>query len=239
MSLPAEKAWSLYFVILTEPAYLLSLINTFVLSAVVTVFTLALGGAVGIFLGRQRFAGRRMLLVVLTMPLSFPGVIIGFFVILLGGRQGLIPSLSDALGLGRWTFAYGLFGLLIAYIYFSLPRAISAYTAAAESMDRSLEEAALMLGARPWQILRDVWMPELAPTTLACGAIVFATAMGAFGTAFTLASKFEVLPITIYSEFTNYANFAVAASLSISLGLVTWAALALAGRKNGAGALGL
>ena len=63
--------------------------------------------------------------------------------------------------------------------------------------------------------------------------------MGAFGTAFTLASKFEVLPITIYSEFTNYANFAVAASLSISLGLVTWAALALARRRAGNLALGI
>ena len=42
--------------------------------------------------------------------------------------------------------------------------------------------------------------------------------MGAFGTAFTLASKFDVLPITIYNEFTNYANFALAASLSIALG---------------------
>ena len=41
----------------------------------------------------------------------------------------------------------------------------------------------------------------------------FATAVGAFGTAFTLASQYEVLPITIYNEFTNYANFALAASL--------------------------
>jgi len=55
--------------------------------------------------------------------------------------------------------------------------------------------------------------------------MVFATAMGAFGTAFTLASKYEVVPITIYNEFTNYANFALAASLSIALGLVTWAVL--------------
>ena len=239
ITLPAEKAWDLYFVVLTEPAYLISLVNYFLLSVSVTALTLMLGGAVGIFLGRHRFAGRRMLLAALTMPLSFPGVIIGFFVILLGGRQGMIPSLTDELGLGRWTFAYGLFGLFIAYIYFSLPRAISAYTAAAQAMDPSLEESARTLGARPWHIVRDVWIPELAPTTLACGAIIFATAMGAFGTAFTLASKFEVLPITIYSEFTNYANFGVAASLSISLGLVTWAALALAGRRAGTQTLGL
>ena len=59
--------------------------------------------------------------------------------------------------------------------------------------------------------------------------------MGAFGTAFTLASKYEVVPITIYNEFTNYANFALAASLSIALGLVTWAVL-FAARMLGADA---
>ena len=238
-ALPAEKSWDTYFIVLTNTNYLLSLFNTVALSLAVTAISLALGGAVGVFLARHKFVGRAMFLSTLTMPLSFPGVIIGFFVILLGGRQGLIPSLSDSLGLGRWTFAYQFIGLFLAYVYFSLPRAISAYAAAAQSIDRSLEESARMLGANRWQIIRDIWIPELAPTTLACGAIIFATAMGAFGTAFTLASKFEVLPITIYSEFTNYANFAVAASLSISLGLVTWAALALARRRAGNLALGI
>lgn len=238
IALPADKGWQTYFVVLTEAKYLTSLLNTLLLSLAVTALTLVLGAAVGIFLARTRFFGRRVLISLLTLPLSFPGVIIGFFVILLGGRQGAIATLADSLGLGRWTFAYGLLGLFLAYLYFSLPRAIASYSAAAEAMDRALEEAARSLGASRWHIIRDVWLPELAPTTLACGAIVFATAMGAFGTAFTLASKFEVIPITIYNEFTNYANFALAASLSITLGLVTWAALALARRLGGSAALG-
>jgi len=62
--------------------------------------------------------------------------------------------------------------------------------------------------------------------------------MGAFGTAFTLASKFDVLPITIYNEFTNYANFALAASLSIVLGLITWVSLFLTHRAAGPAAAG-
>jgi putative spermidine/putrescine transport system permease protein len=173
------------------------------------------------------------LLSVLTLPLSFPGVIIGFFLILLGGRQGLVADISSSLGWGRITFAYGLLGLFLAYLYFSFPRAIATYTAAAEAMDYALEEAARSLGASRRRVVLDVWIPELAPTTLACGAILFATSMGAFGTAFTLSSKFEVLPITIYNEFTNYANFALAASLSISLGLMTWLVLFLARHFGG------
>ena len=169
----------------------------------------------------------------LTLPLSFPGVIVGFFVILVGGRQGPFASLTDVLVGERITFAYGITGLFLAYVYFSLPRAIASFTAVVERLEPDLEEAARSLGARRWHLVRDVWWPALQPTALAVGAILFATAMGAFGTAFTLASRYEVLPITIYNEFTNYANFALAASLSIALGLMTWLVLFLARRLAG------
>jgi putative spermidine/putrescine transport system permease protein len=230
LALPADKGWATYFAVLTDSRYLQSMVNTVVLSVAVTLATLVLGAAVGIYLARHAFIGKRMLLSLLTLPLSFPGVIIGFFVILLGGRQGVVADISDSLIGERITFAYGLLGLFLAYLYFSLPRAIATYAAAAEAMNLQLEEAARSLGASRLCVARDVWMPELAPTTLACGAILFATSMGAFGTAFTLASKFEVIPITIYNEFTNYANFALAASLSISLGIVTWLVLFVARR---------
>jgi putative spermidine/putrescine transport system permease protein len=233
LALPAEKGWATYFAVLTDSRYLQSMLNTVLLSLGVTLATLVLGGAVGVYLARRDFVGKRVLLSLLTLPLSFPGVIIGFFVILLGGRQGLVADLSDALVGERITFAYGLLGLFLAYLYFSLPRAIATYAAAAESMNLQLEEAARSLGASRLRVVRDVWLPELAPTTLACGAILFATSMGAFGTAFTLASKFEVIPITIYNEFTNYANFALAASLSIALGVVTWLVLFLARHFGG------
>lgn len=232
VALPAENGWQTYLATFTEPRYLESLLNTLGLSVAVTLLTLVLGAAVGLYLARRRFTGRQVLLSLLTAPLAFPGVIVGFFIILLGGRQGVVAQLANDLGLGRITFAYGMLGLFLAYLYFSLPRAIASYTAAAEAMDNALEEAARVLGASRWDIVRDVWLPQLGPTTVACGAIVFATAMGAFGTAFTLASKVEVLPISIYNEFTNYANFALAASLSIALGLITWFVLYL-GRTLG------
>ena len=225
IALPTQNGWSAYIQTLTEARYLESMLNTLALSLIVTISTLVIGAATGIYLARRKFPGRSVLLSLLTLPLAFPGVIVGFFIILLGGRQGLIADITRELGLGRITFAYGLLGLFLAYIYFSLPRAIASYTAAAEAVDIQLEEAARMLGAKRWHIMRDVWIPQLAPTTVACGAIIFATAMGAFGTAFTLASNVEVIPITIYNEFTNYANFATAAALSIVLGLITWAVL--------------
>jgi putative spermidine/putrescine transport system permease protein len=237
--LPAEQDWTLYFVVFTEWHYFESLANTLILASSVTLLTLILGASVGLFLARHHFCAKRLLLAILTLPLSFPGVIVGFFMILLGGRQGLLADITNALGMGTVTFAYGFTGLFLAYLYFSLPRAIASYAAAAQTLDMELEQAARSLGAGRWHIIRDVWIPQLAPTTSAIAAIVFATAVGAFGTAFTLSSKFEVLPITIYTEFTNFANFALAASLSITLGLCTWFVLFITRRKQSGSVTGV
>ena len=225
-----------YAAILTEPRYLGSLVSTIVLSAAVTAATVLVSGVAGLFLSRNRFRGRDILVSLLTLPLAFPGVVIGFLVIMLAGRQGLIGAITHALTGNRLVFAYSMAGLFVGYVYFSIPRTILTLMASAEKLDPRLEEAARSLGAGPWRVVRDVILPGLKPALIAAGAICFATSMGAFGTAFTLATHINVLPMTIYTEFTLQANIAAAAALSLVLGAVTWAVLALARSAAGASA---
>lgn len=233
VSLTGKDGAGVYWTVLTSGRYLHSLMVTVLLSALVTLATLVIAGISGTFLQRHPVPGKPVLVAMLTFPLAFPGVVIGFMVIMLGGRNGLLASIGDALTGERWTFAYGLAGLFVGYLYFSIPRVILTVMAAVDKLDTSLEEAARSLGASRWHVVRDVMLPALMPAMLSSGAICFATSMGAFGTAFTLATQLDVLPLTIYNEFTNYANFALAASLSIALGLVTWLVL-FAARRFGA-----
>ena len=224
-----------YFAVVTNANYFRSLVSTVLLSLGVTVATLALSLVSGIFLQRNRFPGRGVLISLMTLPLAFPGVVVGFMVILLAGRQGLVGDVSSRLFDEKIVFAYGMAGLFMGYLYFSIPRVILTVMASVEKLDPALEEVARSLGASTWQVTRDVILPGLGPAIISSGAICFATSMGAFGTAFTLATQINVLPLTIYNEFTNYANFSMAASLSIVLGLITWAALAAARSLAGAG----
>jgi len=227
-------AFTAYRAVLTHPRYLHSLVATILLSLAVTGATLVLSTIAGLFLARREFPAKRLLVALLTFPLAFPGVVVGFMVIMLAGRQGLIGALSMRLTGERWVFAYSLSGLFLGYLYFSIPRVIVTVMAAATQLDASLEEAARSLGASPWRVFADVVLPALMPAMIAAGAVCFATAMGAFGTAFTLATDLDVLPMTIYTEFTLNANLATAAALSIVLGLVTWAVLAVARSLTGA-----
>jgi putative spermidine/putrescine transport system permease protein len=224
-----------YAAVVTNPRYFQSLVATVALAAAVTAATLVLSAVAALFLAGHRFPGRRLLVAMLTFPLAFPGVVVGFMVIMLAGRQGLIGEVVWRLTGSRAVFAYSMAGLFLGYLYFSIPRVVLTLMAAAETLDPRLEEAACSLGAGRWRVLLDVTIPGLMPALVSAGAICFATAMGAFGTAFTLATNIDVLPMTIYTEFTLNANFAMAAALSLVLGAVTWLVLALARSAAGAG----
>jgi putative spermidine/putrescine transport system permease protein len=219
---------SAYAAILTEPRYRATLVNTVVLATATTAATLVVSTVAALFLQRHRFPGRALLVALLTFPLALPGVVVGFLIILLAGRQGLIGDITSFAFGEKWVFAYSLQGLFLGYLYFSIPRVILTVMAAVEKLDPALEEAARALGASAWAVHRDIILPALVPAFVASGAIAFATAMGAFGTAFTLATNVDVLPMLIYTEFTLSANIAMSAALSVGLGLVAWAALTLA-----------
>lgn len=224
-----DAGWAVYLDILRKPRYINTLVLTVLVSLATTFAALVVSTTAGMFLLRNQFRGRGVLLSVLTLPLAFPGVVIGFLIILLGGRQGLVNQLTP----GHVVFAYSVVGLFLGYLYFSIPRVLLTVMAAAEKLDPALEEAARTMGASPFRVVMDVIIPGLMPALIASGAIAFATAMGAFGTAFTLATDIDVIPMVIYTEFTLSANIAIAAALSIVLGLVTWVLLLIARTFSG------
>ena len=100
-------------------------------------------------------------------------------IIMLGGRNGLIGMFTQGLGAGKLVFAYGMAGLFLGYLYFSIPRVVTTVMAAAKKIDPMYEEAARTLGASSFRILKDVTLPALAPALFSTGALCFATSMGA------------------------------------------------------------
>jgi len=223
-----ERGLMAFLAIVTEPRYRTSLIATLLFAVLTTAATLAVATVAAQTLANRQFPGRAVLLSLLTFPLAFPGVVVGFMIILLGGRLGLVGSVTKAVAGTNVVFAYSLVGLFIGYVYFSVPRVLLTILAAAEKLDPALVEAGRSLGAGPLAIQRDIVLPALFPAMYTGGALCFATAMGAFGTAFTLATDIDVVPMLIYTEFTLATNAAMAAALSIALGLITWLALAIA-----------
>ena len=186
-SVSSESGLGLYLEIITNPRYSTSVLSTIVLSLFVTLASLFVGGLSGLFLERHRFWGRDAVVGLITLPLSFPGVVVGFMIIMLGGRNGLIGMFTQGLGAGKLVFAYGMAGLFLGYLYFSIPRVVTTVMAAAKKMDPMYEEAArthseprrsvfsrtsrfqlwLLLSFPPARsVLRHPWGPSVPPLRL-------------------------------------------------------------------------
>ena len=108
-----ESGLMAFLAILTEARYRTSLIATLLLAILTTAVTLALATVAAQTLANRHFSGRPLLLSLLTFPLAFPGVVVGFLVILLGGRLGLVGSVTKAVTGTNVVFAYSLVGLFL------------------------------------------------------------------------------------------------------------------------------
>src|SRR5688572_3224670 len=78
-----QTGWAAYAAIVTDANYFASLVSTLGVAAATTAATLVISGISGVFLQRHKFPGNAVLVAMLTFPLAFPGVVIGFMVIML------------------------------------------------------------------------------------------------------------------------------------------------------------
>jgi len=212
-----------YTSVFTDDHFRSTLVLSLTISVIVSVLSIALCIGPAWLLVRKNFPGKRLFRAILTVPMAFSGIIIGFLAVIMIGRVGAIPLVTD------WLFgvpvgealAYSLVGLAIAYIWFQIPRATLNLESAIRKFDWDLESAAHSLGASSWQTLRYVLLPLLTPAIVSTMAVTFAVSMGSFGVALLLLKKASVLPLEIYTQMYSNLAFELAAAMSVILAIIT------------------
>lgn len=200
-------------------------------SLALSVSTAFVGAAVGLPLSylvhKSRAPWRDILLAITAVPLTFSGLIIGFAFIVLLGTSGFVTMLLQRyFGINPLEFSAFLFtwkGLVVAYLYFLIPRMILTMVAAWSNADWSQVEAAISLGARFPTVLLRILFPMLGPSLLAGTSLLFAVSMGAFGTAFALTgTAVKILPLVIYNQISDITiEVSRANGLAVVLTVVT------------------
>ncbi len=152
-------------------------------------------------LSRPRFAGKSLLDAFVHLPLVLPPVLIGFLLLLIFGRRGLIGAwLEQGFGV---HLAFTAEGASLATAVMSFPLMVRAIRLAFESTDRSIFEEAAMLRAGPVDRFFTVALPLAAPGLLAGAVTAFAAGLGEFGAVITFASNVpgetQTLPLAIYA----------------------------------------
>ncbi len=158
-----------------------------------SVFATILGTMAGIALARfRRFRGRTLFSGLVTAPLIMPEVITGISSLM------LFIVMAEYVG---WPSARGFATITLAHITFSMVFVTTIVQSRMVQADRAIEEAAMDLGSKPWQVMRDVTLPVISPAILSGWLLAFTISLDdVVITSFTTGPGNTTLPLLIWSK---------------------------------------
>ncbi|MBQ8744367.1 MAG: molybdate ABC transporter permease subunit [Mailhella sp.] len=167
-----------------------------------TVVSLIFGVATARLLARRRSRLCAVLDVLCTLPMVLPPTVLGYYLILVFGRQGFLGPVLKDMGL-QLMFSWQ--GAVIASSVVVFPLIYRSAKAAFEQVDTALEQAARTLGASELEIFFRISLPLAFRGILAGAMLAFARGMGEFGATLMIAGnipgKTQTLALAIYDAF--------------------------------------
>src|SRR5262249_5620303 len=130
----------------TRPAFREALLISVVVATVVALISTSIGTMAAVFLVRNRFLGRSVLIATLQLPVLIPEVLLGLGFLVLFSRAEM-----------RWSLA----NIALAHIVITLPYAVRVVMANLQTVSESMEEAARVLGAGPVASFVRVTLPVI------------------------------------------------------------------------------
>jgi sulfate transport system permease protein len=219
-----RKGWDAYLVALTDPDALSAIKLTLIVALVSVPMNLVFGVAAAWAITKFNFPGKRFLITLIDLPFSVSPVIAGLIFVLVFGAQGWF---------GSWfidndvKIIFAIPGILLATIFVTFPFVARELIPLMEAQGKEEEEAAIVLGARGWQVFRFVTLPNILWGVIYGVVLCNARAMGEFGAVSVVSGHIRgetnSMPLHVeilYNEYNFAAAFAVASLLAI-LALLT------------------
>lgn len=211
-----------------------TLLITFQLAAITTVFLLLIGIPLAYFLANTKSRLKPILETFISMPLVLPPTVLGFY---------LLISLSPESTLGAWlmeTFnvrlVFSFAGLVLGSIIYSLPFMVHPIQSGFENLPSSYAEAAYTLGKSKMETLFKVLLPNIKSALLTGIVLSFAHTVGEFGVVLMLGGNIpgetKVASIAIYDEVEGL-NYAAANQYALTLFLFSFVVLLMVYAFNG------
>lgn len=176
-------------------------------------------------LSHRHFRGKSFLDALITLPLVLPPTVLGYYLLVLLGRESGLGRLYETL-IGRPLVFTAQAAIIAAFLH-SAPIYVKAARAVLEGVDERYEWAAQSLGASDWTVFRRVILPLSGKALLSLSALTFARSLGDFGVTIMLAGNIpgrtQTLSVAIYDAVES-GNGALARAL---VAVVSCVALAL------------
>ena len=186
-------SWKWYVSLLSNRQVIAALLLSRKIALVSASVATVLGTMAGIALARyRRFRGSVVFSGLVTAPLIMPEVITGI--------SSLMGFILMAQWIG-WPASRGFTTVTLAHITFSMVFVTTIVQSRMLQADRAIEEAAMDLGSRPWQVMFDVTLPVIFPAILSGWLLAFTISLDdVVITAFTTGPGSTTLPLLIWSK---------------------------------------
>ncbi|MDO5666726.1 MAG: ABC transporter permease subunit [Alcaligenaceae bacterium] len=208
------------------------LLGTLILGLAAASISVIVGFCVALALSRMKSSSRTMLLFMISLPLTFSGLIVAYGFILAFGRAGFVTQLLGFLGADPavvGSFIFSPMGLGFAYSYYLIPRVVMIMMPAVQNFDKVQLSVARSLGAGRIRTLWEIMVPQLIPSFVAAFCLTSAVAMGAYGTALALVgTQMNILPLLLYNKVSEGGtDLPAAAAISLILMAICCVVIAL------------
>ena len=182
-----------YVSLLSNQQVLDALVLSLKIAVVSATVATILGTMAGITLARfTKFRGRTLFSGLVTAPLIMPEVITGISALI------FFILMADCIG---WPGQRGFTTITLAHITFSMVFVTTIVNARMVQSDRAIEEAAMDLGSRPWQVLFDITLPVISPAIVSGWLLAFTISLDdVVITAFTTGPGSTTLPLLSWSK---------------------------------------
>ncbi len=187
-------------------AILLSVFTTTITASI----TLMLGTPLAYILARWKFPFKRLIAVLVELPIVLPPAVAGLALLIAFGRRGLLGPTLESLGI---ILPFSTAAVIIAQVFIAAPFYIRAAQVGFQSIDLEIEDAARVDGAGGLTLFRYITLP-LARRTLAAGLVLsWARALGEFGAtilfAGSLQGRTQTMPLLVYKVFERDIDAAI------------------------------
>nr|WP_243415008.1 sulfate ABC transporter permease subunit CysT [Altererythrobacter segetis] len=174
---------------------------------------------------RYEFPGKRVLNAMVDLPFALPTAVAGIALTALYSPNGWVGRFLEPLGI---KVAYTPIGITIALIFIGLPFIVRSVEPVLADVRVDVEDAALSLGARPWQVFARVILPAIMPALLTGFALALARGIGEYGSVIFIAGnmpfKSEIAPLLIVTQLEQY-DYAAATAIATVMLLASFAML--------------
>ncbi len=222
-TLSGEQFWTL----VTDPRAIASYQLSVGASLLGALINGLFGSIIAWVLVRYRFPGRSIVDALVDLPFALPTAVAGITLTAIYASNGWIGRYLEPFGI---KVAFTPLGVLVALTFIGLPFVVRTVQSVLQDLDKEVEEAATTLGANRWQTFRAVIVPELWQALLTGIAMVFARAVGEYGSVIFIAGnmplKSEITPLLIMTKLEQY-DYSGATALGVVMLVVSFV-LALA-----------